>query len=105
MGTTRYAAPLAAVGMISAAALAYEVLLTRLFAIIHWHHLVATAISLALLGYGASGTFLAIFGRRLHAHYPAAFIANAFVFSLSSLLCVSIAQQIPFDPPISPAAF
>jgi hypothetical protein len=93
-----YAAPLTAVGLISAAALAYEILLTRLFAIIHWHNLVATAISLALLGYGASGTFLATAGRGLHRHFAPAFVANALLFSLSSLLCVELAQQLPFDP-------
>ena len=54
---------LAAIGLLSASALAYEILLTRIFAMVHWHHLVAIAISLALLGYGASGTFLALMGR------------------------------------------
>jgi len=93
-----YAAPLTAVGLISAAALAYEILLTRLFAIIHWHHLVETAIGLALLGYGVSGTFLATAGRRLRRHFAPAFVANALLFSLSCLVCVEIAQQLPFDP-------
>jgi hypothetical protein len=49
--------PLAAVGMLSAAVLAYEILLMRLFAIVHWHHFAFMMISIALLGYGASGTF------------------------------------------------
>ena len=39
-------------------ALAFEVLLTRLLAIIHWHHFAGMVISLALLGYGASGSVL-----------------------------------------------
>lgn len=90
--------PLTAVGLISAGALAYEILLTRIFAIVHWHHLVAIAISLALLGYGASGTFLAIVARRLKPHFAAAFIGNALLFSLSSLACVALAQRLPFDP-------
>ena len=90
--------PLAAVGMISAMALAYEILLTRLFAIIHWSDLVAIAISLALLGYGASGTFLAILGRRLQTRFAPVFIGNAVLFGLSSLFCVHLAQQFPLDP-------
>jgi hypothetical protein len=69
-----------------------------LFAIIHWHHLVATAISLALLGYGASGTFLAIAGKRLQTAFAPAFIGNALLFGLSSLVCVNLAQGFPFDP-------
>ena len=98
MKNPAHAAPLAAIGLISAAALAYEILLIRMFAIIHWHHLVATAISLALLGYGASGTLLALVGGRLRRHFAPAFIANALLFSLSSLACVRLAQLLPFDP-------
>jgi len=36
--------------------LAYEVLLTRLFSIVLWHHFAYMIISAAMLGYGASGT-------------------------------------------------
>ena len=92
------AAPFAAVALISAAALAYEILLTRIFAIVHWHHLVATAISLALLGYGASGTFIAVLRPHLERHFAAVFVGNALLFALSSLLCVELAQALPFDP-------
>jgi hypothetical protein len=48
-----------AVAVISAATLAYEVLLVRLFAIVQWHHFAFMAISIALLGFGASDRFLA----------------------------------------------
>lgn len=92
------AAPLAAIGLLSASALSYEILLTRIFAIVHWHHLVAIAISLALLGYGISGTFLALTSRRLEGHFAAAFIANAVLFGVSSLACTALAQRLPFDP-------
>ena len=53
---------LAAVALVSAAALAYEVLLTRLMAIVHWHHFASLVIGMALLGYGASGSALAVLG-------------------------------------------
>ena len=52
--------PLLSIALISAAALAYEILLMRLFSIIQWHHFAYMMISLALLGYGASGTFLVL---------------------------------------------
>jgi hypothetical protein len=39
-----------------AAAIGYEIVLKRLFAIALWHHFAYMIISLALLGYGASGT-------------------------------------------------
>ena len=57
--------PLLAVALISAGALAYEILLARLFAIIQWYHFAYMIISIALLGYGASGTFLALAQERL----------------------------------------
>ena len=41
-----------ALSLVSAAALAYEILLTRLFSIIQWHHFAYMMISVALLGYG-----------------------------------------------------
>jgi hypothetical protein len=91
-------APALEVGLISAAALAYEVLLIRLFAIVHWHHLVAIAIGLALLGYGISGTFLALFRQRVARRFNIAFVGNALLFGISSALCVVAAERIPFDP-------
>lgn len=48
------------VGLISAATLAHEVLLMRLFSIIQWHQFAYMIISIALLGFGASGTFVAL---------------------------------------------
>ena len=59
-----HVAPPAAISLVSASALAYEVLLTRLFSIVQWHHFAYMAISIALLGYGASGSFLALFQDR-----------------------------------------
>ncbi|MDH4313108.1 MAG: hypothetical protein OEW57_15910, partial [Gammaproteobacteria bacterium] len=52
--------PLASVALLSSAALATEILLSRSFAVVHWHHFAYMIISLALLGFGASGTFLAL---------------------------------------------
>jgi len=56
----RAAPPVIAVALISAAALAYEIVLMRLFSIILWHHFAYMIISLALLGYGASGALLSL---------------------------------------------
>lgn len=89
---------LAAVGIISASALAYEVLLMRLFSIIQWHHFAYMLISLALLGYGVSGVFLALNRDRLEPLFPVAIMANMLLFSLSVPACFLLAQQIPFNP-------
>jgi hypothetical protein len=55
MGRTYFA-----VGLLSAAALAFEITLTRLFSITQWYHFAFLAVSVALLGYGASGTVLSL---------------------------------------------
>src|SRR5438445_13254098 len=47
--------PLWAVALLSAAALAYEILLMRLFSIIQWHHFAYMMISVAFLGADAAG--------------------------------------------------
>jgi len=89
---------LAAVALISASALAYEVLLMRLFSIIQWHHFAYMMISLALLGYGISGVFLALNRDRLTQLFPAAIMANMLLFSVFAPACFLLAQQIPFNP-------
>jgi len=89
--------PVYSILLISAAALAYEVLLMRLFSIIQWHHFAYMVISLALLGYGASGTFLSLTRRWLISSFPTAFVVNAALFGVSSIVCFLLAQQLPFN--------
>src|SRR5205814_4442575 len=80
------AMPLLAVAVVSAAVLAYEVLLTRLFSIVQWHHFAYMVSSIALLGYGASGTFLALAQHRLQRHFAAVFAGSPALFGLSSVI-------------------
>lgn len=47
--------------VLSAATFLFEIILTRLFAIAHFYHFAFMIISLALLGIGASGSFLSLF--------------------------------------------
>lgn len=89
--------PFYAILFISAAALAYEVLLIRLFSIIQWHHFAYMVISLALLGYGASGTFVTLMRLRLLADFPKAFLINAILFGMSAAVCFLLAQHLPFN--------
>ncbi len=57
--------------LVSAGAIGYELLLMRVLSIVQWHHFAYMIISLALLGYGASGTFIALFKRQLEARFEA----------------------------------
>jgi hypothetical protein len=90
--------PRVSIAIISGAALAYEVLLMRLFAIIQWHHFAYMIISLALLGYGASGTFLSLTRRWLRSRFSYLYLANLLLFAISSVACFVIAQNLPFNP-------
>ena len=69
----------------------------RALSIVQWHHFAYMIISLALLGYGASGTFIAIFKRRLEARFESAFAASALLFSVSMVLCFALGQRVPFN--------
>jgi len=89
--------PLAAVALLSGASLAYEVLLLRLFAIVQWHHFAYLAISVALLGIGAAGTFVTLARRRLVAAFPSSFAAAAAAFALTAVACFAAAERIPFN--------
>jgi hypothetical protein len=89
---------LAAVSLLSAAAIAYEILLTRLFAIALWHHFVYMIISLALLGYGASGTFLVFIKHRLLPRFGASFATLAVLFGVTAIGCYALARRLPFNP-------
>lgn len=90
--------PRFAIALVSASALAYEILLMRLFSITQWHHFAYMIISLALLGYGASGTFLALAREPLLARFRGVFSASLFLFGLSALVCALVAQRLAFNP-------
>lgn len=70
----------------------------RLFSIIQWHHFAYMIISLALLGFGASGTFVSILQKSLFRHFSGAFLLNVGLFAVSSVGCFLLAQSVPFNP-------
>ena len=87
--------PLASVALLSSAALAAEILLTRLFAIVHWHHFAYMVISLALLGFGASGTFLALAHRQLLSRFAASYLASVLAFAVLLPVSAMLARALP----------
>ena len=83
--------------LVSAGAIGYELLLMRLLSIVQWHHFAYMIISLALLGYGASGTFIALFRQRLERNFEAAFALAALLFSVTILVAFALGQRVPFN--------
>jgi len=90
--------PFYAIAVLSSTMLGYEILLMRLFSIIQWHHFAYMIISLALLGFGASGTFVSIFRESLSKRFSLFFLGNTTLFAVSSVACFLFAQSIPFNP-------
>ena len=93
------APPLIAVALVSAGALAYEILLMRLFSINLWHHFAYMIISLALLGWGASGALLMLApGAAGERRFAPLFSASAALFGLTAIGSFALAQRVPFNP-------
>ena len=88
---------LVAVALLSAAALGYEILLTRLLAIVQWHHFAFLVISTALLGFGASGAFLVVIGHRLRVPAGPFLALSALAFAAAAPACFAMAQHVPFN--------
>jgi hypothetical protein len=79
-------------------ALSYEILLMRLFSIVQYHHFAYMIISLALLGYGASGTFLVFFRQFFLRRFPITLIGNILLFGLTVIVCFLAGQHLLFNP-------
>jgi len=86
-----------AIFIISASVLAYEIALMRIFSITHWHHLAYMVISVALLGFGASGTFLSLFQKSIRKHAHFFLLLFSLLFSVSLIVCLSWSQTVPFN--------
>ncbi|MDH3495906.1 MAG: class I SAM-dependent methyltransferase [Gemmatimonadota bacterium] len=87
-----------AVALASAAALAWQILLVRLFAIEQFHHFAYMAVGVAMLGYGASGTLVALLRPR-RATWVASWFAGAAALTAVTLAAVPVAVgRLSVDP-------
>ncbi len=80
----------------SAGGLAFEIALTRVFAIAQFYHFAFLSVSLALLGFGASGSALAAFPR-LADGGPRRWARLAEAQSIATVGAYLVANLIPFD--------
>ena len=94
----------AALLLISASVLSYQVILVRAFSIGQWHHFAYMVISIALLGFGASGTLLAALERSrtnsamsLHGSQAGWFAISATSFAIALPVSFWLTQRVPFD--------
>ena len=83
--------------LLSAAALAFEVTLTRLFSVTQWYHFAFLAVSVALLGYGASGTLLSLVPRWTEPPPTRRVSRLAVLFAASVVGAYLGLNHLPFD--------
>ena len=86
-----------AVFLLSAAVIALELALMRCLAVAQWHHFSYLVISTALLGFGASGTFLCFAGPALRRRYAASSFWLTWLFATSGTASFVLAQTLPVD--------
>jgi len=83
--------------LLSAATLLFEITLTRVFSVAQWYHFAFMVVSLALLGFGASGSFLSLFPRLVMKKLSHLLMICAALFSLGCLGSYLMVNSIPFD--------
>jgi predicted membrane-bound spermidine synthase len=98
MSVLRWGPRYAGVGLLSVATLMFQISYTRVLSVALWHHFVWMVVSIALLGYAASGTLLTVFPRLLERDIDRILAATSALFSASILLSYWILNRIPFDP-------
>ncbi|NMB48890.1 MAG: hypothetical protein GX997_00300 [Bacteroidales bacterium] len=89
----------AAIGLISAAIIAFQLILMQILSYIQWYHFAYMIISIALLGFGAAGTFLTIFQKKLEKNYYTLFPLLLIVTAILIPVVVGIANSdaVRFD--------
>ena len=89
---------LASLFLVSSAIISHEIVLARLFSITQWHHFAYMVISVALLGFGASGAFMSLCREFVLANFRTVYIVSAVLYAAAVILSFISTQQIPFDP-------
>ena len=86
-----------AVALVSLAVIGLELVLMRSLSLRWWHHFAYLVISVALLGFGASGTVLALLFRRIEGWWREWMAGAAFLFALSVPAARWAARAVPLD--------
>ena len=85
-----------AVFLISAVLFALEILQTRVFSFSSWHHMTYMVVAVALMGYAAAGTVLAV--KKTLKNYERFIHISSVLFVFSIPLAFFASSKIPLDP-------
>jgi spermidine synthase len=87
-----------AVFLVSAVVISYQILLVKLFSIQYWHHFAYLIISIALLGFGSSGTFICLFRTKLESRLPTIFFVLPLLMLTALWFNLYSTRRIDFNP-------
>jgi hypothetical protein len=83
--------------------LGFEIALMRVLLVASWHHFAFLVISVVLLGFGASGTALAVLRPWLVRRYESVLFGLVLATALSMPVCAGLAQYVPIAARFVPA--
>lgn len=83
---------------LSAATLALEISLTRIFSVSLWYHFAFMVVSIAFLGFGASGALLYLFPFIRRGPIRKSICITSLGFSITTILSYILAIRVPLDP-------
>lgn len=83
--------------LLSVATLTFEINLTRIFSVAHFYHFAFMVVSLALLGFGASGTFLSLLPSLRKRDHLRALTWLSWGFALATVGSYALTLYVPFD--------
>ena len=78
--------------------LAYEIIFTRIFAWAHWVNLSSLIITMAMLGFGASGSIICIFQDRIRNHFYSVFFTCLVLFPIFLAFGSIVSSSLEFNP-------
>ena len=90
------------IGLVSVAVLAFQVSLMRMLLVASWHHFTFLVISIALLGFGASGTALSLARSWLWPRRAAVLTGLVVATFLAMPLAATLAQHVPVEARLAP---
>ncbi len=83
--------------LLSMAGLCLEITLTRIFSLAQWYHFAFMAVSIALLGFGASGSFLSLFPNLVKKNLTRLLANLSLLLTVGILVSYLNINYIPFD--------
>ena len=83
--------------LLSMAGLCLEITLTRIFSLAQWYHFAFMAVSIALLGFGASGSFLSLFPSLIKKNLTRLLATLSILQALGIVASYLNINYIPFD--------